>query len=92
MFELSRKCGSSSTDSEVPVFIIIMEMLSERTLTICNAESSKEYKRRFDQEEAEMTGAPDEKIEALVIFLPELTMLLRPVGKLKKGARKDPFQ
>ena len=32
---------------------------------------------RFDQEEAEMaTGAPDEKIEALVIFFPELPMLL----------------
>lgn len=37
-------------------------------------------------------GEPDEKIEALVISFPELPMLLRPVGKVKKGVRKDPFR
>lgn len=33
---------SSSTDSEVPVFVIIREMLSERAYKKCNAEGSKE--------------------------------------------------
>lgn len=37
-------------------------------------------------------GAADEKIEALVIFFPELPMLLRPVGKVKKGVMKEKFR
>lgn len=70
-----------------------MEMSSERAYKTCNAERSKEIMEDLINRKPKWRrGAPDEKIEALVIFFLELPMLLRPVGKVKKGVRKDPFR
>ena len=66
LFELSRKCRSSSTDSEVPVFVIIMEMSSERAYKTCNAERSKEIMQDLNKRKPKwQRGHPMRKLRHL---------------------------